>query len=254
MQPLLTSDDNKLNHFYRLAKKSVDENSKESGTLVVYDSRTFDVSVKLKDKYQIDPVSGAMGAKIADGVLDDVVNMQKELFVRDLVIQHTDKQNMNIHIQIPQMTLDHIFADGLSSQYEKTKIKNYKVTSAADRKLLLGTADKTERNNITGTKDKNKEQLQLEYDEEHKGILDKGMDYLLSAITLVGAQASRLDFTEDNVDTQLENEQSAESNTRDLDIAKEYTTYLKYNILEQASQSMLAQANQNLSGVLSLLQ
>ena len=80
------------------------------------------------------------------------------------------------------------------------------------------------------------------------------MDYLINANTLVGAQARRLDFTEDNVNTQLENTQESESTTRDADMAKEYTKYMKYNVLNQASQAMLAQANQSLSGVLSLLQ
>ena len=51
-----------------------------------------------------------------------------------------------------------------------------------------------------------------------------------------------------------ENTTAAESVIRDADMAKTMMEYAKYNILQQASQSMLAQANQNPNGVLSLLQ
>ena len=54
--------------------------------------------------------------------------------------------------------------------------------------------------------------------------------------------------------TASENVQSSESTIRDADMAKEMTEYTKNNVLLQAAQSMLAQANQNSSAVLSLLQ
>ena len=54
------------------------------------------------------------------------------------------------------------------------------------------------------------------------------------------------------VDVAAENTQSAESLIRDVDMAEEMVTYSKYNILQQAGQSMLAQANQSTQGVLSL--
>ena len=51
-----------------------------------------------------------------------------------------------------------------------------------------------------------------------------------------------------------ENTQAAESTIRDADMAKEMTEYTKFNLLTQSAQAMLAQANQNASGVLSRLQ
>lgn len=65
---------------------------------------------------------------------------------------------------------------------------------------------------------------------------------------------SRLSYTSSNLTTASENVQSSESTIRDADMAKEMTEYTKTNVLAQAAQSMLAQANQNVSGVLSLLQ
>ncbi len=71
--------------------------------------------------------------------------------------------------------------------------------------------------------------------------------------SLLGAIQNRLEHTISNLDNTAENLQSAESSIRDVDMAEEMVTYSKYNIIQQAAQSMLAQANQSNQGVLSLL-
>lgn len=70
----------------------------------------------------------------------------------------------------------------------------------------------------------------------------------------LGALQNRLEHTVANLDNISENTQSAESRIRDTDMAEEMVQYSKNNILQQAGQSMLAQANQANQGVLSLLQ
>ena len=87
------------------------------------------------------------------------------------------------------------------------------------------------------------------------------MDKIQSAINLVSTQRStlgalqnRLEHTINNLNTTAENTQAAESRIRDVDMATEMVEYSKNNILAQAGQSMLAQANQATQGVLSLLQ
>ena len=87
------------------------------------------------------------------------------------------------------------------------------------------------------------------------------MKSIQSAIALVsnqrsnlGAVQNRLEHTIANLDNISENTQSAESRIRDTDMAEEMVNYSKNNILAQAGQSMLAQANQSNQGVLSLLQ
>ncbi len=87
------------------------------------------------------------------------------------------------------------------------------------------------------------------------------MKAIQSAIEKVSAQRSalgavqnRLEHTIANLDTASENTSAAESRIRDTDMAKEMVEYSKNNILSQAGQSMLAQANQSTQGVLSLLQ
>lgn len=69
----------------------------------------------------------------------------------------------------------------------------------------------------------------------------------------LGAIQNRLEHTIANADNTSENLQSAESRIRDVDMADEMVTYSKNNIVQQAAQSMLAQANQSTQGVLSLL-
>ena len=85
-------------------------------------------------------------------------------------------------------------------------------------------------------------------------IIDSAIDYALNEATQIGSYLQRLEYTGVNVTTMSENVQSAESTIRDADMAKEMTEYTKSNILTQSAQSMLAQANQNLSSVLSMLQ
>ena len=70
----------------------------------------------------------------------------------------------------------------------------------------------------------------------------------------IGAAQNRLGYTSNNLVVASENVQASESTIRDADMAKEMTAYTKHNVLTQSAQAMLAQANQNSSAVLSLLQ
>ena len=84
--------------------------------------------------------------------------------------------------------------------------------------------------------------------------LDNAIQFALDQQTYIGAVQARLDHTADNLTIASENASKSESTIRDADMAKEMTEYTKNNVLLQASKSMLAQENQNMSSVLSLLQ
>ena len=84
--------------------------------------------------------------------------------------------------------------------------------------------------------------------------IQKGIESLSKIRSKLGAIQNRLEHTVANLDNISENTQAAESRIRDTDMAEEMVTYSKNNILQQAGQSMLAQANQANQGVLSLLQ
>lgn len=100
------------------------------------------------------------------------------------------------------------------------------------------------------------------------GIVDKtgekatdAIDVVANALTEIsrqrakmGAIQNRLEHTIKNLNNIVENTTAAESQIRDVDMAEEMVRYSNFNILQQAGQSMLAQANQSNQGVLSLLQ
>ncbi|MBQ9767943.1 MAG: flagellar hook protein [Lachnospiraceae bacterium] len=85
-------------------------------------------------------------------------------------------------------------------------------------------------------------------------IIDAAIEKVSKQRSTLGAIQNRLEHTIANLDTSAENLQTAESRIRDVDMASEMVEYSKNNILSQASQSMLTQANQSTQGVLSLLQ
>jgi len=85
-------------------------------------------------------------------------------------------------------------------------------------------------------------------------VIDRALAYALNEQTTLGAIANRLSYTADNITANIESTTFSESTISDADMAKEMTDFTKNNVLMQAAQSMLSQANQNASGVLSLLQ
>ena len=84
--------------------------------------------------------------------------------------------------------------------------------------------------------------------------IQKAINSVSSERSKLGALQNRLEHTINNLNTTSENTSAAESRIRDVDMATEMVEYSKNNILAQAGQSMLAQANQATQGVLSLLQ
>ena len=85
-------------------------------------------------------------------------------------------------------------------------------------------------------------------------VIDEAIKKVSAQRSKLGAVQNRLEHTITNLDTASENTTAAESRIRDTDMAKLMVEYSKNNILAQAGQSMLAQANQSNQGVLSLLQ
>ena len=193
----------------------------EKGTITIYDERREDVLSNPRDF----PNAREKGAKIGDGVLDDVqkTTVQVPANQRQLAIQHTDYSSQYILLHVPQTTTNHIFKlDPDWPDYSK-----FNITTQEGRDYLLG------KNSV--------------------GALDKGLEYLFSSLTTVGAQNSMLRFTEADIFTNHENETAAESKIRDTDIAKAYVNFTKSNMLAKAAETMLAQANQNAAKIIELL-
>jgi flagellin len=84
-------------------------------------------------------------------------------------------------------------------------------------------------------------------------IIDAAIKNVSDQRSSLGAYQNRLEHSIKNLDTSSENLQASESRIRDVDMAKEMMAFTKNNILQQAAQSMLSQANQAPQGVLQLL-
>ena len=138
---------------------------------------------------------------------------------------------------------------------------------SADNALTLQVGAKANQSIKVGLKDMRSEALGLKGSDGTKlnistqakanaaiTVLDNAVAKALDQQTTIGSIESRLEYTSSNLTTASENVQASESTIRDADMAKEMTNYTKNNVLLQAAQSMLAQANQNSSAVLSLLQ
>lgn len=191
----------------------------KAGTTTIYDQRRKTVlNNPGYDKQE-------KGAKIGTGIMDNIIKTNRNIYVNDLVVQHTDKASMNIHVKIPQTSIDQIFGYKEGTRH----ISEYNVMTKDMRDKLLGIPP-------------------------DKGILDRGIDYLLDAQTTIGAQMNHMDYADNNIITSHENITSAESVVRDADMAKTMMEYAKSNLLAQGSQSMLAQANQTPQAVINLLQ
>ena len=144
----------------------------------------------------------------------------------------------------------------------KDFIKDYDVAGAISFSLHVG-ADSAEDNKIavkiesmsaTGIGVKG---LKVDTEDDATAAIDRiaeAVQKVSSQRSTLGAAQNRLEHTIANLDNVVENTASAESRIRDTDMAQEMVNYSKNNILAQAGQSMLAQANQSNQGVLSLLQ
>ena len=140
--------------------------------------------------------------------------------------------------------------------------KGYEVNGSISFSLHVG-ADSAEDNKIVVNIDSMSAKgigvygLKVDTEDDATAAIDRiaeAVQKVSSQRSTLGAAQNRLEHTIANLDNVVENTTSAESRIRDTDMAQEMVNYSKNNILAQAGQSMLAQANQSNQGVLSLLQ
>lgn len=135
------------------------------------------------------------------------------------------------------------------------KSLTFHVGSEANVAIKVGMTDM--RAEALGLKGTGGEKLSVTTKENANAAINAIENALTKALdqqTTIGAIEARLEYTSANLTTSSENVQASESTIRDADMAKEMTNYTKNNVLLQSAQAMLAQANQNSSAVLSLLQ
>ncbi len=180
---------------------------------------------------------------IAEGsatTIQRILERQKELY-----IQSTSSQNSGVTDK-----LNNEFAKLSEEAKRILDSTNYQGTSIFGASLTFTVSDATAGSSISVS-------IGLTASDVSAGSTTSDVSSLLDKINTalgnLGAAQSRLSYTVANIKTAIVNQSAAESTIRDVDMAEEMAMFSKNNILSQAGTAMLAQANQQGQGVLSLL-
>ncbi|TDL32582.1 flagellin [Jeotgalibacillus sp. S-D1] len=181
----------------------------------------------------------------AEGALSEVSSMATRL--KELAVQKEngtyntdDVENINLEMDSLGAEINNIIdTTQFNGKNVFTESVNITVTQDASETLTIAAAE------LTGTAALASTSTVTEIDTAIGEINKQRATY--------GSQQNRLEHTINNLNTTAENLTASESRIRDVDMAKEMMEFTKNNILSQASQAMLAQANQQPQGVLQLL-
>lgn len=230
--------------------KELKDNNKltiDGEEVTIVDSSTNDAiknALKAKfDKYDFEVENGAAGNSSKK-----ITIIQKEKF-------ETDKESMKVSVQgkaqvvtvkdVGVAAKDEELSDGKAHvQVGANSNQSMRIEIGDMRAKALNIVD--ERGNSLSV---------LSAEEANKAItaFDAALNEVSSQRANLGAVQNRLEYTISNLDNTAENLTSAESTLRDVDMAKEMMEYSKNNILNQAAQAMISQANQQPQNVLQLL-
>ncbi len=178
---------------------------------------------------------------VTTNVFDDAPTDEGER----LVIHHDTKANTAMHVHLEDMRTAALKSE-IPNEEDLEQLSKLKEPELSALQAVL---DEAKDKSLADTSVSSQKSANVTI-----RVVDGAIQYALDQATTIGAYIARLSFTEANLVTATENTTQSESTIRDADMAKEMTEYTKNNVLLQASQSMLAQANQNTSTVLGLLQ
>lgn len=200
----------------------------------------------------------------AEGALNEVHSMLQRM--SELSVQAangtndaTDRSSINDEVQQLKTEIQRV---GSTTQFNKMNILDGTFSTGANKLLQVGAnAKQTIQIDIDALKSVVGSSLNTNLTtatatnaQSAITVVQNSIEKLSELRSKLGAVQNRLEHTVANLDNISENTQSSESRIRDTDMAEEMVQYSKNNILQQAGQSMLAQANQANQGVLSLLQ
>ena len=228
-------------------------------TSIKYNGNTYNV---------ITDVKGGANGKTADGVDDNdtsIITAEKaySLMAQELTLANNVGANKEASEVTYKKTADK--ADVDANGNVNFTIKSGKAETQEDLNFSLHVGADADMTNKIGVKISSLDTTGLgiaglNVKDSTGASATYAIDSIADAVAKVSAQRSalgavqnRLEHTINNLDNVVENTTSAESQIRDTDMAEEMVKYSKNNILQQAGQSMLAQANQSNQGVLSLL-
>jgi flagellin len=195
----------------------------------------------------------------AEGALNEthaILQRQRELAVQSANDTNTDEDRAQLQLEVDQLSSE-ITRISTDTEFNTQKLldgtfsdKVFHIGANADQSITLSID-----NNDAGTL--GVDGLSISDQSSANDAIttvDAAINTVSTTRANLGAVQNRLEHTINNLGATSENLTAAESRIRDTDMAKEMMDYTKNNILTQAAQSMLAQANQQPQGVLSLLQ
>ena len=215
------------------------------------------------DRASTNAQDGISVVQTAEGALNEVhsiLQRMNELATQAANDTNTSMDRSQIQLEINQLgsEIDRISSttqfntmDLLDGSFSK---KNLQVGSLAGQKIELSISSMSSSGLKLGKAGASLKVNSFSNAGKAMTAIQNAIDLVSTQRARLGAVQNRLEHTIANLDTSSENTSAAESRIRDTDMAKEMVTYSKNNILAQAGQSMLAQANQSTQGVLSLLQ
>lgn len=217
------------------------------------DSAGLAISEKMRgqirglDQAQRNAQDGISMIQTAEGALNEVSDMlvrMKELNVQKSngTYQATDQSNIDLELTALSSEINNIITN--------TKFNGVDVLATTGNTSIVVSDNGTTALSITAATLTNTKGLSAT---STVGDVEAAIDEVNTQRATYGAAQNRLEHTVNNLGTTTENLQAAESRIRDVDMAKEMMAFTKNNILLQASQAMLAQANQQPQGVLQLL-
>ena len=215
------------------------------------------------DRASTNAQDGISVVQTAEGALNEVhsiLQRMNELATQAANDTNTSMDRSQIQLEINQLgsEIDRISSttqfntmDLLDGSFTK---KNLQVGSLCGQKIELNISSMKASGIGLGPAGASLEMKSFSAAGKSMSLIQAAIDKVSTQRARLGAVQNRLEHTIANLDTSSENTSAAESRIRDTDMAKEMVTYSKNNILAQAGQSMLAQANQSTQGVMSLLQ
>ncbi|MGN1167897.1 MAG: flagellin [Lachnospiraceae bacterium] len=204
------------------------------------------------DRASTNAQDGISAVQTAEGALQEVHSMLQR--ASELCVQAANGTNASKDIEAISNELTELKAE-IQRIASTTDFNGKKLLSGSSVNIFVGyKADTTDISINTYTLSTSLGSITANSAKAMLTIISNEIQAVSDQRSKYGAVQNRLEHTVDNLDNIVENVTAAESRIRDTDMADEMVKYSKNNILTQAGQSMLAQANQSTQGVLSLLQ
>ena len=195
----------------------------------------------------------------AEGALNEVSAMLVRM--KELAVQHANgtlssEDQANIESELKQLAEEIVNISKGSEFNGKNLFTTIDIVTSDDQNSTFTIGNEIKPDDfgfITATEEDDSTTYSVNMENMTTEKIEEAIDTVNTARATLGAQQNRLEHIYNNINTTTENLQAAEARIRDTDMAQEMMEFTKNNILQQAAQAMLAQANQVPQGVLQLL-